>query len=90
MIHWNKQIPIGTGKVIAEDDCATAIAEFIRTKGITRCPTACVRPTQGRVGAADRAALGEHAVARDRMRRERLAARVRSFWTASMPLAGEG
>jgi hypothetical protein len=90
MIHWNRQIAIGAEKIIAEDDCAAAIAEFIRTKGITRCPTACVLPTQGRIGAADRAALGEHAVARDRMRRERLAARVRSFWVAGTPLAGEG
>src|SRR6266852_9654059 len=90
MIHWNKQIPIGTGKVIAEDDCATAIAEFIRTKGITRCPTACVLPTQGRVGAADRAALGEHAVARDRMRRERLAARVRVVLGGRYAVSGGG
>jgi hypothetical protein len=90
MIHWNGQIPIDAEKVISEDDCADAIAEFIRTKGITRCPTACVLPTQGRVGAADRVALGEHAVARDRVRRERLAARMRSVWAAGMPLAGEG
>jgi hypothetical protein len=37
-----------------------AVAEFIRTKGITRCPTACVLPTQGLVAAADRVALEEH------------------------------
>jgi hypothetical protein len=47
-----------------------AVAEFIRTKGITRCPTACVLPTQGMVAASDRVALEEHAVARDRIRRE--------------------
>jgi hypothetical protein len=89
MIHWTQVIPIGAEDVILEDDCATAIAEFIRTKGITRCPTACVSPTQGLVGAADRAALEEHAVVRDRMRRERAAARMRSFWEASMPVAEE-
>jgi hypothetical protein len=89
MIHWTQEIPIGAGHVIVEDDCATAIAEFIRTKGITRCPTACVSPTQGLVGAADRAALEEYAVARDRIRCERAAARIRSFWEASMPLAEE-
>jgi hypothetical protein len=89
MIHWTQVIPIDAEDVILDDDCATAIAEFIRTKGITRCPTACVSPTQGLVGAADRAALEEHAVARDRMRRERAAARMRSFWEASMPLAEE-
>jgi len=89
MIHWTQEIPIGAADVIVEDDCATAIAEFIRTKGITRCPTACVSPTQGLVGAADRAALEEYAVARDRMRRERAVARMRSFWEAGTPLAEE-
>ena len=34
------------GWIMPENDCE-AVAEFIRTKGITRCPTACVLPTQG-------------------------------------------
>ena len=50
-----------------------AVAEFIRVKGITRCPTACVLPTQGLVGAADRVALEQYAVARDQVRRVRAA-----------------
>jgi hypothetical protein len=70
-------------------DYEVVIAEFIRTNGITRCPTACVLPTQGLVGAADRAALEEYAVARDRMRREKTAARMRSLFEASLPLAEE-
>jgi hypothetical protein len=55
------------------DDDSVAVAEFIRTKGITRCPTAFVLPTQALLGAADRAALEEHAVARDRLHRARAA-----------------
>jgi hypothetical protein len=55
------------------DDDGEAVAEFIRTKGITRCPTACVLPTQALLAAADRAALEEHAVARDRRHRARAA-----------------
>ena len=55
------------------DDDGKAIAEFIRTKGITRCPTACVLPTQASLGAADRAALEEHAVSRDQLHRARAA-----------------
>jgi hypothetical protein len=51
-----------------QDDRET-VAEFIRAKGITRCPTVCVLPTQGLVPAADRVALEEHAVERDRLRR---------------------
>jgi hypothetical protein len=45
-----------------ENDIEAAVAELIRTKGITRCPTACVLPTQGLVGIADRAALEEYAL----------------------------
>ena len=56
-----------------------AVAEFFRTKGITRCPTACVLPTQGLIPAADRIALEEHAVERDRLRRAQAAARWRRF-----------
>jgi len=61
---------------MSDEDC-DAVAEFIRSKGITRCPTACVLPTQGLIAAADRIALEQHAVERDRVRRERTAARCR-------------
>ena len=64
------------GWIMPEND-REAVAEFIRTKGITRCPTACVLPTQGLVPAADRVALEEHAVERDRLRRAQAAARWR-------------
>src|SRR5215472_9408666 len=62
--------------MMSDEDC-DAVAEFIRSKGITRCPTACVLPTQGLVAAADRIELHRHAVMRDRVRRERAAARWR-------------
>jgi hypothetical protein len=55
------------------DDDSVAVAEFIRTKGITRCPTAFVLPTQALLGAADRAALEEYAAIRDRLLRARAA-----------------
>jgi hypothetical protein len=59
---------------MSDEDC-DAVAEFIRSKGITRCPTACVLPSQGLIAAADRIALEQHALARDRVRRERAATR---------------
>lgn len=62
-----------------EPEREMAVAEFIRSRGITRCPTACVSPTQASVGAADRAALEEHAIARDRVRRARIAVRAASL-----------
>src|SRR5215468_733000 len=61
---------------MSDEDC-DVVAEFIRSRGITRCPTACVLPTQGLITAADRIALEQYAVARDRVRRERAAARRR-------------
>ena len=67
-------------QVISDHSNDAVIAEYIRTKGVTRCPTACVVPTQGSVDKADRAALEEYAVARDRQRREKAAARARLFW----------
>jgi hypothetical protein len=67
---------------VAGSDCDTVIAEFIRTRGITRCPTACVLPTQGSVDEADRAALEEHATVQERSRRAKAAARARFFWAS--------
>jgi hypothetical protein len=65
---------------VISDNHEAVIAEFIRTRGVTRCPTACVVPTQASVDAADRAALAEYAVARSRQRREKAAERVRLFF----------
>jgi hypothetical protein len=56
------------------------VAEFIRDKGVTRCPTACVLPTQGEVAEADRAALAAYATGRERSRQARAAQRARPYW----------
>ena len=69
---------------VREMDSETAVAEFIRTRGVTRCPTACVLPTQGSVAAADRVALGEHALRRDQLRHARMVARAQHFWKAEI------
>jgi hypothetical protein len=58
-----------------DDEYRTAVAAFIRAKGITRCPTACALPTQGTVPAADRAALQDYANARALTREKRATAR---------------
>jgi hypothetical protein len=78
-------------QIISYKNHEAVIAEYIRTKGVTRCPTACVVPTQGSVGAADRAALEEYAVERDRQRREKAAAaRARLFCNVEFsPLGGK-
>ena len=66
--------------IISEHNHQAIIAEYIRTKGVTRCPTACVVPTQASVTEADRAALEEYAIERARQRREKAAARARLVW----------
>jgi len=77
------------GEIMPKTDCEAVVAEFIRTRGITRCPTACVLPTQGLVAAADRAELEEYAAARDRSRQARAAARWQGFWNVNATRAGE-
>jgi hypothetical protein len=70
---------------MGEDEYEAAVAAFLRTKGVTRCPTACALPTQGTIAATDRAALENYAIGRARARRQRQAARERSFWAAQPP-----
>jgi hypothetical protein len=57
---------------MSENEYAAAVAEFMRKKGITRCPTACVVPTHGNVNEADRVALRNYDAARDAARQQRL------------------
>jgi hypothetical protein len=87
MLLWSQHIQDGTQRVGLRGDCTAEIAEFIRSKGITRCPTACVSPTQGLVAAADRAALEEYAVERERIRRAKLAVRERALWDVAAPIS---
>lgn len=50
-----------------------SVQEFIRTRGITRCPTACLAPTQAAIADPDRIALTAHAAAQERLREMRAA-----------------
>ena len=52
-------------------DYEAQIAAFIRTKGVTRCPTACAAPTHASGSDADRTALRQRAERRDALRAER-------------------
>jgi hypothetical protein len=74
----------GSRGLVSEKDFAAAVADFIRTKGVTKCPTACVLPTQGSVATADREALGEYASRRAERRRAKAAARVQQFWSVDV------
>jgi hypothetical protein len=74
---------------MCSEEYEAAVAAFIRSNGITRCPTACAVPTQATPAAADRAALQRYAALRIQSRRQQLAGRDRSFWAAKV-LAGHG
>jgi hypothetical protein len=56
---------------MSEADYEAAVAEFLRTKGVTRCPTVCVVPTQATVAEADRAAYRDYVAAKEAARLEK-------------------
>jgi hypothetical protein len=66
------------------------VAAFIRTRGVTRCPTACAQPTQASVAAADRDALSEHATKRAMRRAQKIAAANRRRRTLGITVPAGG
>jgi len=58
-------------EIMSPSEYQAAVAEFIRSKGVTRCPTACVVRTQGTVSVADREALQKRAVEFENLRTRR-------------------
>jgi hypothetical protein len=57
---------------MSDVDYEAAVAAFLRTKGITRCPTVCVVPTQATIAEADRAAYRDYISAKEAARLEKL------------------
>jgi hypothetical protein len=53
-------------------DYEAAVAAFLRSKGVTRCPTVCAVPTQGSVAEADRVAYRDYVAAKEAARLEKL------------------
>ena len=45
---------------MSETKNASAVAEFLHKRGVTRCPSACVLATQGKVTEADRLELRKY------------------------------
>jgi hypothetical protein len=57
---------------MSETDYEAAIAAFLSTRGVTRCPTVCAVPTQATVAEADRAAYRDYVAAQEAARLEKL------------------
>jgi hypothetical protein len=55
---------------MSQGEYEAAVAEFIRNKGINRCPTVCLAPTQGSVAMADRVALRRRAERLEELREQ--------------------
>jgi hypothetical protein len=72
---------------MSEADYEAAVAAFLRTKGVTRCPTVCVIPTQATVAEADRAAYRDHVAAQDAARAEKLKTLQQMLRIAPLPQA---
>jgi hypothetical protein len=56
---------------MSQNEQDALIAEFMRKKGITRCPTACAVPTHAAVSETDRAALRNYSAAKEAARLEK-------------------
>ena len=57
---------------MSENEYAAAVAEFLHKRGVTRCPTACVGATQGKVTEADRVALRNYHSVKEAVRDKKL------------------
>jgi len=68
---------------MSQTEYEAAISDFLRSKGVTRCPTACVAPTHGAMAETDRAALRDHENAREAARLQK-----RSALHSPVPLPG--
>ena len=56
---------------MSQAEYEAAVAAFLAKKTVTRCPTACVGPTQVSVAEKDREALRAHSAVRETVRTEK-------------------
>jgi hypothetical protein len=64
-------INIGDEAEMSQSEYESAVAEFIRSKGITRCPTVCLAPTQGSVDVSEQIALRLRAEQLEELRQQK-------------------
>jgi hypothetical protein len=74
---------------MSQSEYEAAIAEFIRSKGITRCPTACLASAQGAVNATDRRALLRRAERLEELRLAKAAA-AKDAWLRQPSVGTQG
>jgi hypothetical protein len=57
---------------MSDADYQAAVAAYLSTRRVTRCPTVCAVPTQATVAEADRAAYRDYIAAQETARLEKL------------------
>lgn len=57
---------------MSSTDYEAAVAAFLSSKSVTRCPTVCAVPTQASVAEADRMAYRDYVAAKEAARLEKL------------------
>jgi hypothetical protein len=67
---------------VTKSDYEAAVAAFMRSKGVTRCPTACLSATQASVSAVDRERLQKQAAELETRRLERQTEHCRRLFGA--------
>jgi len=70
---------------MSDADYQAAVAAFLSTKGVTRCPTVCMVPTQATVAEADRAAYRDYIVAQEAARLEKQKTLQQTVHLPSLP-----
>jgi hypothetical protein len=72
---------------MSQTDDEAAVAQYLATKGVTRCPTVCAVPTQATIGDRDRAAFREYVAAQEAARQGRIKSlhNLIKVWPMSVP-----
>jgi hypothetical protein len=71
---------------MSDADYQAAVAAFLRTRGVTRCPTVCAVPTQATVADADRAAYRDYVTAKEAARLEKLKSTQMAHFPSPPPM----
>ena len=71
---------------MSDADYQAAVAAFLSTKGVTRCPTVCAVPTQATVAEADRAAYRDYVIAKETARLEKLKSAQMAHFPSPPPM----
>jgi hypothetical protein len=77
------RLDLESERAMSQSEYEAAVAEFIRSKGVTRCPTVCLAETQGSVTAADQAALRRRAERLEELRQ----AKIQAAWQHAIQAA---